>query len=160
MQNNKIFEYALYNAWHFPITCIAVFDGEHGSVTFGDYQEENFGLYHPDHSADQSIDISHEALASIKTLLSASGLRKIKELETPAVLDGYIQEFYLNNGKNAQTIHGTNLDYCIGDPESFPKAAKVIEFLDKLADILVSEGVDEKYFLFSPEDEYTSDEDE
>lgn len=154
IMKEKLFEYALFNAWHFPISCVAVFDGECGTVKFGDYRDDNFGRYDPDHSADHSIEISCEALSEIKSLLSSSGLSRIKQLERPPVLDGYIQEFCLNNGKTVHTIHGRNMDFCIGEPECYPKAAKVISFFEKIAEILVSEGVEERYFLFSPENEY------
>ena len=140
-----LFKYTLTDAWHFPLSEFAIFDSEPGYVFYWVQGKDKFDL-----PMDQkSIDLADETIAKIKELIMDLDVTEIEDLEHVIVMDGYIHEFcYIVDGRKTECT-GYNISYCKEQPKLYPNAMVLIRLLQKLKDILVPLGVDNKCFSLS-----------
>ena len=103
-----LFKYTLTDAWHFPLSEVAIFDGEPGYVFYWVQGKDKFDL-----PMDQkSIDLAGETIAKIKELIIDIEVTEIEDLEHVIVMDGYIHEFcYIVDGRKTECT-GFNISYC------------------------------------------------
>lgn len=140
-----LFKYSLNDAWNFPISEFAIFDGEPGYVFYWTEGKDKFGIP----MEQVCIDLDNETLGKIKNLIMNLNVTELEKLEHVFILDGYIQEFcYVVNGRKIE-LSGDNINYCKEQPQLYPGAMVMIRLLQKLKDILAPLGVDNKCFSLS-----------
>jgi len=145
MKEDMIFEYVLSDAWGMPLLDIELNKSEHGYMNITEY-----GDCGEITESTHNIEITDASMSKIEKAISEFDFNAVKKLEFPPVLDGFMQEFFFKSKDASYVIRGYNLDYCVGDPEQFPKANAVIDLFSDIAEELISNGVSEKYFILAP----------
>lgn len=144
--NNIIFKYELNDAWMCPIASICVSESKR-LVQFGTHLDEGFNLYKPNRDKIHTLEIDESTLHKLKSIIADERLYTIKSLESPLVLDGYMQCFVFCDGERSIKLKGSNLGWCKEEPERYPNSIIVIEILEAIGELLISEGVEKQCFL-------------
>ena len=95
------------------------------------------------------IDFDNSVIEAIKEILVSANIETITSLEEVWVLDGCINEFSFCLGNKQKTVIGYNIDYCLKEPEQYPKAMAMINMLKQVEALLVPLGVDKACFKLS-----------
>ena len=123
MEEDTLFKYELSDAWHMPIFEIAILDKKEKNVILtGYYRQENV------------FTIPEESLREIRNIIDDDNLFKIEEVEDALVLDGYINTFFINNGKGLKEIVAYNLSYI--DVKEAPNARLLKNKFNKISKII------------------------
>lgn len=146
LDDNKWFEYVLFDAWYRPLTSVTVLKADKNIVIYG-VPDKQFTNLEPQKNIICTLEISDLAMDKIKSVLNNDSLFMIENLESPIYIDGYIHKFYFCDGKYHVELTGSNIEACRGEYEKYPCAAMVIDILKKLEEILVPEGVDQRCFM-------------
>lgn len=144
MDNEKWFEYALYDAWHTFLASVSVMNDGKNTVFFGKGENGRWGR--PDLHEQQSISISDASMLALKDILQDSRLYEIKEIEITPVFDGYIQDFLFYDGVHTSKLTADNIAYCVGRAEEFPNATVILGAFSRIAELLALEGIGREYF--------------
>ena len=141
MSDHKLFEYSLTDAWGIPLSSVTIHSEDSCRVTYGLFER-----FRPNIDALHSIVISGDSMKRIKEVLSNDRLYEIDEFEYPFVLDGFMHEFYISDGKRVHRIEGDNFAYCINDRDKYPNINTYNDMLNAIASILITEGIPEACF--------------
>jgi len=148
LMSDTIFEYKLNNAWDFPLMSLSIHDSAEDNVKCIVWYATNAPEDLPINS-NYTLEIS--AIEEIKEIIRSNpSLFEIEEVESPWVLDGFINEFQFSNGKMTVEIKAYNLSAFRKNPLTIdgnkPVNAKLlIKVYDRIKKILVSHGVDKRY---------------
>ena len=144
MEQKKVFEYSLCDAWHMPIRTIMISEGDKNTVLLTGSSTR----FSPE-SMGELIEINDTIMSEIKRIIHDSGVMKFKKVEENMdvfVLDGYIHEFCFAQDESYHTIWVCNLDTYQRYKKKYPKAAALLTLLHKLKVLLVPEGVNGEFF--------------
>ena len=147
MSAGKLFEYNLMDAWHLPIYSVTIPESDKNIVYYAISANRLF----PEINGEiKTVEISNEAMEEVRKIITASKAFEIDEIEKNkewAVMDGYINEFYISDGSGSHAvIEAYNLWNFKYDPKTYPKASALKKLLKDLSKVLVPEGVDARCF--------------
>lgn len=148
LEDKKIFEYKLSNAWLFPIVSLSVYDRKEENVKCLVWLATDAPK---DLQLTKKYSLEETVIKQIaKTISNYSKLFKIKEVEFPPCLDGFSNEFFFRSEKGIARIEASNI-WCWAecsesiDGKKPVKAKLVLEVFSKIKDLLVENGVDNRY---------------
>ena len=156
MNSEKLFEYSLHDAWGRPEVSIAVLREGIALFFVGNSNPHFPAPTEPDENGLPSLQLSSEAVSAVIDVLRDSRLYKISneaiktEIDRArhGILDGFMQHFYFYNGEQVNQLDGSNLQAYIDDPGKYPSICFLAETIDKIATILIPEGIDARCFSF------------
>lgn len=145
MEQKKVFEFSLCDAWNLPIRTVMISEGEKNTVLLSGTLMKD-----PSGSLGEMIEISDAAMTEIKRIILESGVLKIDEVEENEdvfILDGYIHEFCFAQDGDYHTIEVFNLDSYQKYKKKYPKAASLIQLLHDMKMVLQPEGINGVFFI-------------
>ncbi len=144
MENDAlVFRYVLRGRVPYPPIChISVYEKSENNVEciVQDAHSKNSVSNVNSLSVDQSV------VDEIRQILCRLDVTDLESLQHVAVMDGFTSEFSYFNGSSLIEITGYNIGWCVERPELYPNVMAVLDALDRIADLLVPVGADEKCF--------------
>lgn len=149
-KNNVYFNFVMKDAWGIPISRVVIPKENPNTVYFETDKEVSYGLWSEEYSSMRSVKISEKAIKQIRELLDDERLYKLEQLESrPDIVftDGFHYNITFADDKQCVQLQGDNIMACKGEYESCPSTAYIIDLLEKIARVLVTEGVDRDCFI-------------
>ena len=123
-------------------SCIKVIDED------GEYTVECERLRGEPGLEKYKAHLSEDIIDQIKQVyMNNKDIFDIEEVEFPPVLDGCCNSFVFSDGKSKNEIRTSNLWYFLEEPSEAPNAMLLLKVFAEIKEILVTNGVDEKYFV-------------
>ena len=107
-----------------------------------------FAVWGKDENTHREVRLAPDVLDSIEQILADhEEVFSFNRLEDPSeaghyILDGYTQEFVFTLRGQTVSLSGLHVEYCEGEYERCPQAAKTIDVFREIAKVLEVAGVD------------------
>ena len=146
----KVFEYRFFGYGGILVSSVALYGGPRPAAVFqADVMKYRETI---DKRNASKLLLTDTAFEQVKAILQNTDVYSIKELDFVPVLDGYSHIFFFCNGSQEIELEGHNLTYCTNDLGRYPNSSRVIALLNRIGDVLIPLGVDQKCFKLDNEE--------
>lgn len=141
------------STWYtLPLNYIKIYNSKPDVAVFAVWEKDEMNSLIKSENSYRGVCLTPDALNSIEQILANhEEVFSFSQLEDPSkaghyVLDGYKHEFVFTQSGQTVSLSGSHVEYCEGEYERCPQAAKTIDVFREIAKVLEAAGVDPDCF--------------
>lgn len=141
------------STWYtLPLNYIKIYNSKPDMAVFAVWEKDEMNSLIKSKNTHREVRLAPDVLRSIEQILADhEEVFSFNRLEDPSkaghyILDGYKHEFVFTQSGQTFSLMGNNVNYCAGEYERCPQAAKTIDVFREIAKVLEAAGVDPDCF--------------